>query len=126
MFAKITHGFVTQIFDEATNRWVSQAFTAGDECEYERGRLDAAGNFVTEVSCDEYDLRDAAGGIAEPYLPYDMVQPDAEGRLSSRKPNKVLDLLEELLSLTEPNGDFRRRWQQISARAADLREAGKV
>lgn len=56
---KITHGFVTQVFDTDTNRFIEQTFTAGDEVEYET----AYGEVVDESVVDDY-------------LPFDMVQPE--------------------------------------------------
>ena len=57
MLKKITTGFVVQTFDPETNRFISQEFVAGDECEYENEE----GNPVE--------------AIEEAYLPFDMVQP---------------------------------------------------
>lgn len=54
---KITTGFVIQEFDTDLQKFVSQKFVAGDECDYE----------------------DEDGTAVEPcnqYLPYDMVQPE--------------------------------------------------
>lgn len=62
---KITHGFVTQVFDTELKRFVSQEFTAGDECEYE----DMQGEHV-DVDLLEVDMQ-------EIYLPYNMEQPQA-------------------------------------------------
>ena len=59
---KITTGFVTQLFDTETGKWVAQDFTCGDECTYE----DNMGNTV-----DPSEVLPTP----EPYLPFDMVQP---------------------------------------------------
>lgn len=60
---KYTEGHVTQIFDTETEKWVSQEFIAdGGDC-----------NFVVkdgEIVCPEDVMPNP-----EPYLPYDMVQP---------------------------------------------------
>ena len=47
--------------------------------------------------------------------------------MSAKKPKGMLDLLEELLSITEEFKDrmtprARKRWQAISAKTADIRE----
>ena len=60
---KITVGFVTQVFDADTNRWVSQEFTAGDQVDYE----DDKGESV------DYEK---VLPSPEPYLCFDMVQPE--------------------------------------------------
>jgi len=54
---KITEGYVVQVFDDYSGRWVSQKFVTGDSCEYE-GKLPRQGT------------------AKEPYLNFDMVQPD--------------------------------------------------
>ena len=55
---KITHGFVTQVFDTKTKAFVSQEFTAGDLVEFET---------VTGAAVDDDEVTE--------YLPFDMVQP---------------------------------------------------
>ena len=60
---KVTVGFVVQEFDTDLGRFVSQQFTAGDECDYE----DKDGNPV------ESTLLEVDG--QEVYLPFEMVQP---------------------------------------------------
>jgi hypothetical protein len=60
---KITSGFVSQEFDTATGKWVSQDFIAGDDCAYE----DANGDPLGKVSMSK---------IENEYLPFDMVQPE--------------------------------------------------
>ena len=59
MLSKITVGFVVQVWNEETNKWVSQNFVAGDEVNWEN----EAGEPVDVPECD-------------PYLPFDMVQPE--------------------------------------------------
>ena len=61
---KITVGFVTQVFDTELKRFVSQEFTAGDDCQYENKKGDAV---------DSDLVADKDGG--EAYLPFHMVQP---------------------------------------------------
>ena len=70
---KITTGFVIQQWDTEKHQWVSQEFVAGDECVYEN-RAGETENDKGEPYQDM--LVDPADG-AEPYLPYDMVQPQA-------------------------------------------------
>ena len=65
---KITVGFVTQTFDTDSQTWTDQNFTAGDD-------------FTYEVEGDEInvqDFLDRVVGHQEPYLPFDMVQPQGE------------------------------------------------
>jgi hypothetical protein len=59
--SKITVGFVVQNFDTETGKCVYQAFTCGDECDWE----DEAGNPV-----DEEDY-----ACTFEYMPYEMKQP---------------------------------------------------
>lgn len=63
---KITIGFVTQSYDTDLQRWVAQAFTCGDESDYE---VNGDGINVT-------DFTDRVVGGYEPYLPFDMEQPE--------------------------------------------------
>ena len=51
LLKKVTTGFVVQTFDTEKQKFVSQEFVAGDQCDYEN-----------------------EDGV-EDYLPYDMVQP---------------------------------------------------
>ena len=69
IYNKITTGFVIQQFDTEKNKYVSQYFIAGDQVDYE----DSQGN-----SLDLNELGDKGFGPkseVEPYLPFDMVQP---------------------------------------------------
>ena len=61
---KITHGFVIQIFDTETRKYVSQEFIAGEVC-YEN---------VLGESVDGELMTNITDG-REPYLPMEMVQP---------------------------------------------------
>ena len=60
---KTTVGFVVQVFDTERQRFVSQEFVAGDQCDYEDEKGDPVDRKLLE-----------AGG-KEVYLPFDMVQP---------------------------------------------------
>lgn len=60
---KITTGFVIQTIDTETGKLINQEFIAGDQCDYE----DEEGNTIDPEEC--------FGDGAEPYFPYDMVQP---------------------------------------------------
>jgi hypothetical protein len=62
---KVTVGFVIQVFDTELKRFVSQAFVAGEDCQYE----DEEGVPV----CSEALEVDGK----EVLLPFDMVQPSA-------------------------------------------------
>lgn len=59
---KITSGFVVQKYDTVSQRFISQEFVAGDECDYE------SDGETVDPSLLEVDGR-------EVYLPYEMVQP---------------------------------------------------
>jgi hypothetical protein len=59
---KITTGFVVQQYDTDLQTWISQEFVAGDQCDYENEDGDP-------VPSDEM-------GDPEPYLPFEMVQPE--------------------------------------------------
>jgi hypothetical protein len=61
---KITYGFVIQKFDTNAHRFVSQEFTAGDQCEYEDEYIEKVESKLLEVEGQEV------------YLPFDMVQPE--------------------------------------------------
>ena len=59
---KITPGFVIQVFDTELKRFVSQSYTAGDDCQYEDKDGEPADSKVLNGAC----------------LPFDMVQPKAD------------------------------------------------
>jgi len=63
---KITTGFVIQTFDTETKKYTAQEFVAGDHVEYET--LDGSSIDPVEVGMQTVE------GL-EPYLPFDMVQP---------------------------------------------------
>ena len=67
---KITTGFVVQEFDIDKGKYVSQEFVAGNPVEYE----DKSGNPV------DSSLMQSEDGT-EPYLPFDMQQPQQERTL---------------------------------------------
>jgi hypothetical protein len=64
LLKKVTTGFVVQTFDTEKQKFVSQEFVAGDQCDYENedGEI---------VDCELFARPDGV----EDYLPYDMVQP---------------------------------------------------
>ena len=61
---KITFGWVNQVFDTETKKFVSQEFVAGDTVVYE----DADGIPVGSIT-------ESPLGKPEPYLAFNMVQP---------------------------------------------------
>jgi hypothetical protein len=63
LIRKITSGFVTQVYDTQHGRFVSQEFTAGDDCQYEDERGEAVDSSLLNVHGHEA------------YLPFQMVQP---------------------------------------------------
>jgi len=65
LVAKVTIGYVIQVFDTDLGRFISQDFIAGDGCDYEN----EDGEPLESMS-----LLDADG--KEAYLPFDMVDPD--------------------------------------------------
>lgn len=68
---KITPGYVIQVFNTETGQYVSQEFRAGDEVDYEStdGQTPIEDGFMESVNFGPY-------AKAEPYLPFDMLQPD--------------------------------------------------
>lgn len=62
---KVTVGFVTQVFDTETGKWVSQEFTANDQVDWE----DMDGNTIDP---DDF-VATQEGKI--PYLCFDMKDP---------------------------------------------------
>jgi len=60
---KITTGFVIQVFDTDNKEFISQNFTASDECDYETQDGKPVDSSLLEVDGKEI------------YLPYDMVHP---------------------------------------------------
>jgi hypothetical protein len=72
---KITIGFVIQEFDTDTQQWVNQDFIASDQCDYE----------VDGDPINLQDFVDRVVGKKEPYLPFDMVQPDGTQKPKAKK-----------------------------------------
>ena len=70
---KITSGFVIQTFDTDAQSWVSQEFVAGDECDYEVVGDDGIPDIISTEQFMSH-----VKGENEPYLLYDMVQPDTD------------------------------------------------
>ena len=71
---KITTGFVIQTFDTDTRQYISQNFVAGDQVDYEStdGQTPIEDGFMESVNFGPYAEK-------EPYLPFDMVQPQKLG-----------------------------------------------
>lgn len=67
---KITTGFVIQTFDTTTQAYISQEFKAGD-VEYEN--QDGSVASVSEMAKEGFGPFAESG---EPYLPFEMVQPN--------------------------------------------------
>jgi hypothetical protein len=65
---KISEGYATQIFNTETKQWESQEFTACGQVDYE-------GETNNTIDPEENGMLDAEGD--EPYLPFDMVQPNS-------------------------------------------------
>jgi hypothetical protein len=61
---KITDGFVVQEWDTKQQKWISQEFVAGGQSEYENENGDSV----------DYTEMNPSGD--EPYLPFEMVQPE--------------------------------------------------
>lgn len=93
---KITTGFVTQVFDTETGKYVSQNFTAGTDVDYE----DPFGNILNPVGMEQYNFGPYAA--SEPYLPFDMVQPTTELSIPLRSCREQIQ--EDLLVLCEAFG----------------------
>ena len=70
MINKITPGFVCQTFNTETGKYVSQEFVAGAEVEYESESHSLPNN--AELANMGFGPEAPNG---EPYLPFDMVQP---------------------------------------------------
>lgn len=101
LLKKITQGFVVQVFDTEKGRWTSQEFVAGDQTEYEA---------EDGEPMDCLKFTELVGGGDEPYLPFDMVQPQAESTASlAEKLREVIsdtggfvsDHMDELIGLLE-------------------------
>lgn len=67
---KITTGFVIQSYDTDTGRFVGQNFVAGDQVEYEL----PDGGMVDDAEMAVHNF--GPGAEEEPYLPFDMKQPE--------------------------------------------------
>jgi len=68
---KITVGFVVQTFDTDKRKYIGQNFIAGDQVDYEStdGQTPIEDGFMESVNF-------GPDAEKEPYLPFDMVQPD--------------------------------------------------
>ena len=78
---KTTIGLVNQVFDTGTKKFVSQEFVTGDTVMYE----DTDGNQVGDIG--------NLIGKPEPYLPFDMVQPDQQNKHESCQDQIQQDML---------------------------------
>jgi hypothetical protein len=67
---KTTCGFVIQQFDTDKKQYISQEFIAASEVDYE----DTSGNVLEDKAMQEYNFGPLAE--TEPYLPFDMIQPN--------------------------------------------------
>jgi len=69
---KVTTGFVIQSWDIQLEQWVSQEFIAGDQVAYEiDDKYEDAAEFVQSFMPDP-----------EPYLPFNVVQPEEEATIT--------------------------------------------
>lgn len=84
---KITYGFVTQVFDTEKKAFVSQSFEAGSQVDYEN----ELGESMDPEVMEEYNFGPYAK--QEPYLPFDMVSPEASVNLRSCQEQIQQDLL---------------------------------
>ena len=71
---KVTTGFVTQDFDTETRRFVGQSVTVGEDSVWEKEN----GDRLDPTDDVEGALIYGQGGVDEPYLPFEMVQPVTE------------------------------------------------
>jgi len=78
---KTTVGFVTQVFDEETQRFIRQDFIAGDEVAY-------------ETSEGEPIMDEERTGVTDIYLPFDMKQPQELN--AEQKLKELVELLPNL------------------------------
>lgn len=86
---KTTNGFVQQVFDTVTKKFISQEFIAGDETDYE----DEDGNFT-----DSDQFENAEG--QEAYLPFDMRQPVIDSGTLDHE--QVVDLMRDWMENMAP------------------------
>lgn len=68
---KVTEGFVIQVFDTDKGEYISQAFTAAGPVNYES--TDGQTPLDLDVAGEKWNFGPEAE--AEPYLPFDMLQP---------------------------------------------------
>jgi len=72
---KVTVGFVIQQFDTDDRRFVGQEFVAADEVTWEN----QLGERLYHDEEENAELIYGKGGVDEPYLNFDMVQPVTKG-----------------------------------------------
>lgn len=68
---KITSGFVVQQWDTEKKAWIGQEFVAGEGCDVEYAEL-----LAVYPDKDPAEAMDESNGGVEPYLNFDMVQPN--------------------------------------------------
>lgn len=90
---KVTHGFVTQIFDTAIRQFTEQNFIAGDVVEYETLSGEPAEPFID-------------------YYPFDMVQPTQNEILQQCK-YAALDLKWALTELNTSGDRSHPAWETL-------------
>lgn len=88
---KTTSGFVEQVFDTVTKKFISQEFIAGDETDYED-------EYGDSVDSDQFENAEGQ----EAYLPFEMRQPAVSdsGTLSHED---VIALMHDLLENFDPD-----------------------
>ena len=73
---KVTNGFVVQSFDTETRKFVSQEFIASDEIEWETTEGESVGMCSRHGKECGAELIYGKGGVDEPYLNFEMKQPN--------------------------------------------------
>lgn len=86
--SKITTGFVIQVYDTESGKFISQEFVAGDDVVYESGGESVDGDLIPN------------------YLPFDMVQP-TPGELLQQAKYAALDLRWAMSEL-DRSGDYKQ------------------
>jgi hypothetical protein len=86
MINKITVGFVVQRFDPNTRRFVEQSFVAADHSTWE----DSDGNELDPTNDKDAELIYGKGGVDEPSMNLEMVQPTSTLPILFSKGDRVL------------------------------------
>lgn len=105
---KITDGFVIQVFDTETGKYLSQNFTAGANVDYENEQ----GQTLNDLDMKQYNFGPDAA--SEPYLPFDMVQPTPELSIALKLCREQIQ--QDLLALCDSgyNISERNRFETIA------------